>query len=63
MRGGLFAKNAIAIHAQSGASVTQSDVADGLGGGELRVSSSTRFVDNGAKVGNGVVALPQAPIE
>ncbi|MBS2018655.1 MAG: right-handed parallel beta-helix repeat-containing protein [Deltaproteobacteria bacterium] len=63
VNGGLFARNGIAVHAQNGASVTQVDGNEGLGGGELRVSSSTRFVENGARVGNGVVALPNAPLE
>lgn len=63
INGGLFARNGIAIHAQNGATVTQADAAEGLAGGELRVSGSTRFVDNGTRVGNGVIALPQKPIE
>lgn len=63
VNGGLFARNGIAIHAQNGASITQADAAEDLGGGELRVSGSTRFVDNGTRVGNGVIALPQNPIE
>jgi len=64
VRGGLFARNAVAVHAQNGASVTQSDAAaEDLGGGELRVSTTTRFLDNGARVGNGVIAVPEAPIQ
>lgn len=63
VNGGLLARNGIAIHAQNGASITQADAAEGLAGGELRVSGSTRFVDNGTRVGNGVIALPEKPIE
>lgn len=63
VRGGVFARNAVALHAQNGASVTQSDAAESLGGSELRVSTTTRFVENGARVGNGIIAVPQAPIQ
>lgn len=61
--GGTFARNQVALHAQNGASIIQSDAAGDLGAGELRVSSATRFVDNATRVGNGVLALPKPPLE
>jgi hypothetical protein len=64
VRGGLFARNAVAVHAQNGATITQSDAASGdLGGGEMRISSTTRFVENGSRIGSGVIELPKPPIE
>jgi hypothetical protein len=61
--GGLFARNAIAVHAQNGSSITESAADAELGEAELRVSPSTRFVGNGARSGTGLVAVPPAPIE
>ncbi|MBX3186732.1 MAG: right-handed parallel beta-helix repeat-containing protein [Labilithrix sp.] len=64
VRGGLFARNAVAVHAQNGTTITQSDVAPAdLGGGEMRISSSTRFAENGTRVGSGLIELPNPPIE
>jgi|GEM_PF-2225625 len=64
VRGGVFARNAVALHVQNGAAITQSDVpATDLGAGELRVSTTTRFVANATRVGTGEIALPAAPID
>ena len=63
MRGGTVAKNAVALHAQNGAAITESDGTGDLGVGEIRISSTTRFVDNETRVGNGILALPQPPIQ
>lgn len=61
--GGTFAKNQVALHAQNGANITQSDAADSLASGEVRISGGTRFVDNASRVGNGVLAVPKPPLE
>jgi hypothetical protein len=60
--GGTFARNAIALHAQNGASLSQSDAAAPLASGEVRISTSTRFVDNTTRVGNGVLPVPKSPL-
>ena len=61
--GGTFARNEVALHAQNGAIITQSDAAGTLASGEVRISGGTRFVDNASRVGNGVLALPKPPLE
>lgn len=63
VRGGTIAKNSVALHAQNGATISQSDGADDLAVGEVRISSSTRFVDNQTRIGSGVVMLPKPPID
>lgn len=60
--GGVFARNSVGVHAQNGAQLAESDDASELGPSEVRVSSSTRFVGNGSRVGSGVVAVPR-PLE
>lgn len=63
VRGGTFARNQIALHAQNGASISQSDAAGDLASGEVRISASTRFIDNATRIGNGVLAVPGSPLE
>lgn len=63
VRGGVIARSSVAVHAQHGASISQSDATDELADGELRISSTTRFVDDETRIGSGVLALPKPPIE
>lgn len=56
--GGDFVKNAIATHAQERTTVVESDGAE-LSDHVLSVSKATRFVDNGARVGEGNVPIPR----
>jgi hypothetical protein len=54
-----FSKNTVALHAQDGSTIVQSDVPpDDLGTGELRVSSDTKFLANGARIGAGEIPVP-----
>ncbi len=62
VRGGTFARSLVALHAQNGASIAQSDATGDLAAGEVRISSTTRFVDNASRIGNGIIPVP-APIE
>lgn len=63
VRGGTFARSQVALHAQNGASITQSDATGELATGEVRVSSSTRFVDNASRLGSGIIPVPPAPLQ
>jgi hypothetical protein len=58
--GGLFERNRIALHAQNGSAVRESDEATPPASGEVRVSRSTNFVDNQVKVGDDYVPLPSS---
>lgn len=63
VRGGVFAQNTVALHVQDGAEITESDSVDALTGNEVRVSTSTRFLENGSKVGTGEIPLPTVPAQ
>ena len=63
VRNSTFARNKVAIHAQDGSSVVESDADAELTVGELRVSTDTRFVDNGARVGTGQIPIPKPPLQ
>jgi hypothetical protein len=63
VRGGTLAKNAVALHAQNGSMITQSDADSDLTAGEMRISTTTRFVANDSRVGSGVIVLPVSPLQ
>ena len=51
--------NAIGIHAQQGSTIVESEaVPEAITGGEVVVTTDSRFTDNASKVGSGVVPLP-----
>jgi hypothetical protein len=56
--GGAVTNNAVALQAQSGSFVTQSDDPGPLQTGEVRVSAETVFTGNATKLGTGVVPVP-----
>ncbi len=58
MTGGELRQNGVAVHAQVNSFLSQSDATTPLASGELRVSTSTQFVDNAARVGVGVMPMP-----
>jgi hypothetical protein len=61
--GGTFARNQVAVHVQNGSSLAQSDDAGDLGSGEIRISGSTRFVDNATRVGSGDIPVSPPPLD
>jgi hypothetical protein len=61
VRGGVFARNTVALHVQDGAEIIESDSTDDLTENEVRVSTSTKFIENGSRVGSGQIPLPSTP--
>jgi len=61
--GGAVRGNVVGVHVQSSSFLSESDAPDELAPGEVRISTSTRFEDNGTRVGSGVVPLPRLPAE
>jgi hypothetical protein len=61
--GSTFARNPIALHAQSGSFLSESAATSELATGELRVAPDTKFVDNETKVGSGEIPLPPDPLK
>lgn len=57
--GGTLLRNVIALDAQGGSIIAQSDDLTPLDSFELRVSSQTRFIENQSRVGLGAVPLPE----
>jgi hypothetical protein len=60
--GSTFSHNPIALHAQDGSFLSESDDTGDLKTGELRVAPDTKFVDNETKVGSGDIPLPPDPL-
>ncbi len=58
-----FTSNGVALHAQDGSYLVESDSDGALSEGELRVSSDTTFEGNGTKIGSGSLPLPEDPLK
>lgn len=56
IRSTTISRNVIGVHSQEGTSLAEGETADPL---KLMVSSDTRFIANGSRVGNGIVPLPR----
>ncbi len=58
MRRGALLYNGVAVHAQAGSFVRESNDDGALSPGELRVSPTTKVVGNAQRIGSGVVPMP-----
>ncbi len=55
----VFAKHPVALQAQGGSFIVESDDTAELAENEVRVSADSRFLENGSRVGVGEVPLPE----